>query len=187
MMRLCVCQRGTYESPKHTSCYHCFVDRHSEYVECIYCGRWHSPKFAVCFVCRSKVPEREEAGAILRREILARDQFACRYCGNGDGFLQVDHVYPCRRGGTADPWNLQTLCLECNQDKGARYTAEDQAAKETLIRAYFTTLRCWLSPQQRDRLRTEVNSWRQRHGRMAHSGVLTQREYPEELYPEQNG
>jgi 5-methylcytosine-specific restriction endonuclease McrA len=51
-----------------------------------------------------------------RLEILARDDFACRNCGDGESTLHVDHkVY--RRG--ADPWDypdddLQALCESCH-------------------------------------------------------------------------
>ena len=57
----------------------------------------------------------------LRFQTLARDHFACTYCGRsaGDGVvLQVDHVNPRANGGTWDLVNLTTACWECNIGKG---------------------------------------------------------------------
>src|SRR5215475_9226220 len=35
--------------------------------------------------------------------------------------LQVDHIVPCAKGGTADEWNLHVLCGLCNAAKGAAW------------------------------------------------------------------
>lgn len=163
---LCGCERYEYDPEKYSGCYECFLDRRSEYIECIYCGRWHSPKYGTCFRCRSQNPEREEAGAHLRRTILARDSFICRQCG-ADDWLQVDHVRPCRAGGRAWPWNLQTLCAACNRAKGDTWFEGGGNAYrqyEFLLRAYWTELRAYLTPDEREALRVEVAIWRTRNG-----------------------
>jgi hypothetical protein len=57
----------------------------------------------------------------VRYDVLARDR-KCQLCGRGpeDAILQVDHIVPRAHGGSNDPANLQVLCAECNQGKGAR-------------------------------------------------------------------
>lgn len=34
--------------------------------------------------------------------------------------IEIDHIVPESRGGSADPSNLQLLCRTCNRRKGAR-------------------------------------------------------------------
>lgn len=46
-----------------------------------------------------------------------RDAWMCWWCG-GITNLSIDHIIPRSQGGTNDDWNLQTLCVSCNQDKG---------------------------------------------------------------------
>ncbi len=65
--------------------------------------------------------------ARLRYEILRRDGYRCRYCGNtaDDGAkLHVDHVIPAALGGTDDPGNLVAACADCNRGK-ASTSADD--------------------------------------------------------------
>lgn len=58
----------------------------------------------------------------VRYEILSRDGFRCRACGqavtNG-AKLQIDHKIPVDWGGTNQIDNLETLCEECNAGKKA--------------------------------------------------------------------
>lgn len=56
----------------------------------------------------------------LRFEILMREQFTCQYCGARAPLvpLHVDHVVASSIGGSSDPSNLVTSCLECNLGKG---------------------------------------------------------------------
>ena len=61
----------------------------------------------------------------LRRSILERDGYRCRYCGVGTSdephlLLEVDHIVPVSKGGLTSVDNLQTLCWRCNRSKGAR-------------------------------------------------------------------
>ena len=57
----------------------------------------------------------------LRFEILRRDNHACRYCGGSapDVRLTVDHVVPVALGGSDEPSNLATACVECNGGKSS--------------------------------------------------------------------
>lgn len=66
--------------------------------------------------------ERDTLPNRLRFDILARDNFTCRYCGRSapDVALNVDHVFPVAKGGTNDPDNLVTACFECNNGKADR-------------------------------------------------------------------
>lgn len=58
----------------------------------------------------------------LRWRILARDYFACSYCGRSPRehgvALEVDHIKAKAQGGSDDPDNLVTACDDCNQGKG---------------------------------------------------------------------
>lgn len=55
----------------------------------------------------------------LRFEILKRDGFRCRYCGklSKAASLHVDHIIAQANGGSDDPRNLATACIECNLAK----------------------------------------------------------------------
>lgn len=56
----------------------------------------------------------------LRLQILARDNFRCRFCGRTPRDclrLEVDHMTPIFLGGTDNKNNLQTLCYECHKGK----------------------------------------------------------------------
>jgi 5-methylcytosine-specific restriction enzyme A len=54
----------------------------------------------------------------LRDQILARDRWTCRRCG--ERASHIDHITPIAAGGTDHPANLQALCGVCNLAKGAR-------------------------------------------------------------------
>lgn len=58
-------------------------------------------------------------GKRLRFEILKRDNFRCCYCGKTAGAteLHVDHVIPRAKGGSDEPSNLVTTCVDCNAGK----------------------------------------------------------------------
>jgi hypothetical protein len=53
--------------------------------------------------------------------VLRRDNHTCRYCGATapDVKLTVDHVIPQALGGTDDPGNLVTACVDCNAGKSS--------------------------------------------------------------------
>ena len=178
----CDCGRDVYHSCEYSSCYQCFLDRRSEYVTCIFCDRWHSPEFDTCFACRPQ--GRDEAARDLKLVILIRDGHTCRYCGitagemrvdprrvaDGDdgirpAVLHIDHILPCRRGGTADPWNLQVLCEVCNvakSDEWFRGSRHDRARQEVMD-AYATYLFRFLAEDEQAVLLTQVcrdDAWR---------------------------
>jgi 5-methylcytosine-specific restriction endonuclease McrA len=56
--------------------------------------------------------------------LVRRDGERCRHCG-GTHELTVDHVIPKALGGTNSRTNLQLLCRECNQAKGATLNHPD--------------------------------------------------------------
>jgi 5-methylcytosine-specific restriction protein A len=80
----------------------------------------------------------------LRRRILERDSWRCRYCGcvleRGLVFLDasatVDHVKPKAEGGTDEESNLVACCRRCQQRKasseGARATARRRGGRSNL-------------------------------------------------------
>jgi hypothetical protein len=57
----------------------------------------------------------------IRFEVLRRDGHACRYCGAmaPDAKLHVDHVMPVALGGSDEPDNLVTACIDCNAGKAS--------------------------------------------------------------------
>lgn len=161
---LCDCERAEYDADRHNSCYQCFLDRIGDLVSCIWCGRLHGHQYATCFKCR-QIPGRDEAGKVLRLEILIRDGAACRYCGTTDGAMQIDHIKPCAKGGTIDPWNLQTLCAQCNRHKGSTWVkswsrfCQHALARQEMVEAYWTYLWQYLTAEQKERLTREVEDW----------------------------
>lgn len=70
----------------------------------------------------------------IRFEILKRDNHTCRYCGASapDVKLHVDHVTPQALGGTDDPTNLVTACIDCNLGKAS--TSPDAATVQDVAR-----------------------------------------------------
>lgn len=52
-------------------------------------------------------------------EIFSRDDYKCVEC-NTQRDLTVDHIIPWSKGGSDEPFNLQTLCKSCNSRKGNR-------------------------------------------------------------------
>lgn len=53
----------------------------------------------------------------VRKEVMARDNYQCRYCGATND-LAIDHIFPFSRGGSNEADNLQVLCRSCNSSKG---------------------------------------------------------------------
>lgn len=60
----------------------------------------------------------------LRREVFARDGWACVECAAVD-HLQCDHIHPVSKGGETSLENLQTLCRPCNARKKDRIRKRD--------------------------------------------------------------
>jgi len=59
---------------------------------------------------------RKQLNRKLRYEILKRDGNKCVLCGARE-LLQIDHITAKVNGGTDDPANLRTLCIDCNIGK----------------------------------------------------------------------
>lgn len=53
----------------------------------------------------------------ISKEIFARDNYTCCYCGEKGGILEVDHIIPFSKGGTDNLENLITSCRKCNRQK----------------------------------------------------------------------
>lgn len=68
-----------------------------------------------------------------RRNIFARDENRCQYCGTRfpTTELSLDHVLPRSRGGESSWENLVCACTRCNKKKGGRTPRE---ARMKLIR-----------------------------------------------------
>ena len=71
---------------------------------------------AICRVERARVSNR------MRFSIYERDGNRCRKCGKSGWHhdLEIDHIIPISKGGKSTYDNLQTLCRECNLEKGSR-------------------------------------------------------------------
>ena len=61
-----------------------------------------------------------------RRNIYARDQNQCQYCGKkfSTSDLSLDHVVPRSQGGKSSWDNIVCACLDCNIKKGGRTPAQ---------------------------------------------------------------
>jgi len=73
---------------------------------------------------KAKVPDR------LRRQVVERDGFRCRYCAVTVNRPNLDHVLPESKGGKTDLQNLVVSCKGCNSKKGTR--APDEAGMTLL-------------------------------------------------------
>lgn len=69
---------------------------------------------AICRVERGKVSNK------MRFAIFERDGYRCCKCGAYGRFayLEIDHIIPISKGGKSTWDNLQTLCHDCNVEKG---------------------------------------------------------------------
>ena len=55
---------------------------------------------------------------MYKQYIYERDNYCCLKCKTTEN-LSVDHIVPRSKGGTNSIHNLQTLCSQCNCDKGS--------------------------------------------------------------------
>ena len=69
-----------------------------------------------------------------KKNILARDRFACAYCGKEEKPLTIDHIIPRSKGGKTDWENCVACCKGCNHNKGAKTPRE---ARMHLIKRPF--------------------------------------------------
>jgi len=102
-----------------------------------------------------RLPER--AVKFNRRNVYARDEGKCQYCGRRfpTSELTLDHVVPRSRGGKSTWENLVCCCVACNARKGGRAPGE---ARMRLVRRPYKPRR---SPLIRLSIRDEkYKSWR---------------------------
>lgn len=82
--------------------------------------------------------ERLPAGRVKfnRRNLFARDESRCQYCGKrfSTQDLSIDHIVPRSRGGLSTWMNVVVACTRCNARKGGRLPLE---AGMRLIREPF--------------------------------------------------
>lgn len=64
------------------------------------------------------------------RHLRSLHRSTCLACGRREPAIRltVDHIIPLSLGGTNSLDNLQPLCVECNQEKGARIADHRGAA-----------------------------------------------------------
>lgn len=111
------------------------------------CGRKHKHRNAEDYgIC--------QPGCVREHDHLIKDDDGVR-----PAKLHIDHIMPCAKGGTADPWNLQVLCGVCNISKGSDWLpySRHAAAREGVIDAYATYLWDFLTGDEKDRLRIELD------------------------------
>lgn len=74
--------------------------------------------------------------------------------------LHIDHILPCAEGGTANPWNLQVLCVVCNVAKGPEWWAGSRhhQARRVHIAAYLTYLNAWVGEVEQQALAADAEA-----------------------------
>lgn len=68
----------------------------------------------------------------LRRKVLKRDGWICRYCG--EPACQADHVIPRSKGGPDTMKNLVACCPVCNRVAGGRQFPSLKAKRYWILR-----------------------------------------------------
>jgi len=96
------------------------VDVLEQYDELITSPTWALEKPSVV---RLRKPVRVARGGVVRftrRNVYARDDYTCQYCGERKlaSELNYDHVVPRSRGGKTTWDNIVTSCFGCNDRKG---------------------------------------------------------------------
>tara|TARA_B100001105_G_C21973160_1_gene265798 strand:- start:58 stop:480 length:423 start_codon:yes stop_codon:yes gene_type:complete len=99
--------------------------------------------FGLCFVLlitlvatqiakRNRLGRRQQISGDVRHAVYVRDNYRCRMCGKGDEDydLQIDHIKPVSKGGTNHIHNLQTLCEDCNKEKGNKYKGKGHSYRD---------------------------------------------------------
>lgn len=120
-----VCIEGKYQSPQGRNSYSKeYTFSYSEIQS--YIAQVHKIKEKK----ETKTYQRALMSDTLRYDILLRDNFTCKICGETrkDGAkLHVDHIIPISKGGKTEIGNLRTLCDRCNLGK------KDKIEKPTII------------------------------------------------------
>ncbi len=86
---------------------------------------WKLPRIIRLFIAIAHRVYRAVKVQLNRKNLFARDNFACQYCGTKHGPFTIDHVVPRSRrtrefprGGTTVWVNCVTCCVRCNHRKG---------------------------------------------------------------------
>ena len=88
--------------------------------------------FATQIAKRNRLGRRQQISGDVRHAVYLRDNYRCRICGKGDEDydLQIDHIKPVSKGGTNHIRNLQTLCEDCNKEKGNKYKGSGHSYRD---------------------------------------------------------
>ena len=75
----------------------------------------------------------------LRLVVLARDAYACAYCGKDA--TEVDHIIPIALDPSLalDIENLQATCRTCNRQKGIRTRPTPKVPQNAVETRFFTS------------------------------------------------
>ncbi len=104
----------------------------------------------------AKLPKQEVK--FNRRNIFARDNNTCQYCGRrySTSELSLDHVIPRSRGGSSTWDNIVCACMRCNVRKGGR----------TPLEAHVRLIRPPIKPRRNPAIHVKLSddryaSWKQ--------------------------
>lgn len=114
-----------------------------------------------------------------RFEIFKRDGFRCKYCGASPlgatlvVKLHADHVTPKSGGGSNEPYNLITACIDCNLGKSdvpldekkfrSEFASEEEKEHAEQIRAYLVAQRD-ISDAKKESEALIIEHWESRMG-----------------------
>ena len=97
-------------------------DEHAEYVSTVSCDI-RVPRI-IRLLFYNRLPRQKVK--LNRRNIFARDENHCQYCGKSfpTSELTLDHITPRSQGGGSSWKNLVCACVACNARKGGRLPKE---------------------------------------------------------------
>lgn len=128
------------------------------------CDAQHNHRYACAEKCGRKHKHRTAGDYGICQPDCAREHGHLAKDDNGirPAKLHIDHIMPCAKGGTADPWNLQVLCGVCNIAKGSDWLpySRHYFARQDIVVAYATYLWGFLTPEpggERSRLNSELD------------------------------
>lgn len=75
-------------------------------------------------------------------QVWKRDGYRCRYCGNNNIPLTVDHLVPWESMGPSIPANLVSACRKCNKTRG------NLSYKEWMEHPFYMNVSANLSPSE---------------------------------------
>jgi hypothetical protein len=78
----------------------------------------------------------------LKKLIASRDNFRCRRCGielKQDAFERnIDHIIPRDLIAISELWNLELLCINCNEQKGSKLSSDFQERCTRALKKSFS-------------------------------------------------